>query len=142
MGRYKDAEMLLPTLEPQTRNDWIAYHIRGMILLKTGMRNEAIALFKKGVRTIPFADEVKYFKNALAIANLQVNNFQEAAHDLAMDEEPLTDILRMHIFSEVDRILEAKEAYQRVKECCPSFLVRNKKINALYYRWPSVLNNH
>src|SRR5207302_5046644 len=47
MHRFKEAETLLPSGAPETRDDWIGYHIRGMILLKTGKLRNALNHFKK-----------------------------------------------------------------------------------------------
>ena len=54
MGRFEEAEGLLPTEAPRTRDEWIAYHIRGMILLRSGNLDDAFEIFKTGLESNPF----------------------------------------------------------------------------------------
>ena len=123
MHRFKEAESLLPSGVPETRDDWIGYHIRGMILLKTGKLQNALDHFKIGLDTIPFADERKYFRNALAVAILRQGEFPKAAELLSDNDDAVADVLRIHAFGELRQFGAASKAYKRVERNCPIILI-------------------
>jgi len=70
LERWDDALAMLPTGNVVTRSDWIAYHIRGMILLRKGNLDDAISIFEQGVRDNPRPLDKDYFRSALAVAYL------------------------------------------------------------------------
>lgn len=123
LHRFRDAELLLPTKPPETRDEWIAYHVRGMILLKTNMLRPAIKHFKYGLDSIPFADERKYFQNALAAATLRQRHFHEALDCLGASRSATADALRIHAYGELGNPREALRAYARLSLACPVMLV-------------------
>ena len=123
MQRYDEAEALLPSGPAKTVSDWVAYHIRGMIQLRKGNIGAAVNIFKNGLDGNPWYAQMKYFRNALAIANLRRNSFAEATSKFGDDEEPLTDVLRIHAFGAWGRRAEARQAYSRLETSCPAPLV-------------------
>jgi tetratricopeptide (TPR) repeat protein len=123
MGRYTEAQALLPQAAPRTRDEWVAHHVRGMILLRSGRLDEADYLFRDALATIPFAKQRKYYEKALAISALRQHRLQEAAGYLVNDQEPPADVLRLHVFGEERRVLEARNAYTRLLGNCPRILV-------------------
>lgn len=123
MRQYSEAESLLPTNMPETHDDWIAYHIRGIILLKRDMLELAIRHLQKGLDLIPFADQRQYFRNALAVATLRQRRYHEATEYLREGKDAMTDLLRMHAFGEMRRLEEASQAYGRLVRTCPHNLV-------------------
>lgn len=133
MGRFAEGAQLLPGGEPRTREEWIAYHIRGMILLRTGKLDDAVALLERGLRDNPYADERRYFENALAVANLRLNRFPEALRFLGDDQTPLADVIRMHAFGAVRQTEDARKAYQRIEAMCPPPLILLRDALAALY---------
>lgn len=123
MGRFAEAEVLLPTAEPRTRSEWLAYHIRAMIMLRTDRLDEAVVLLEKGLRECPYADERPYFESALAVASLRRRRFREAVRFLGGGDTPLTDVIRMHAFGALGKPDDVKKAYKRVERACPPPLI-------------------
>jgi len=123
LGRYDEALRLLPADEPRTRDEWVAFHIRGMILLKVGDMGRATKLFEKGLATIPFADERKFFQNALAVCSARQKQLRRAAEYLGSDSSPTTDALRIHVYGALNKCDEARDAYERLASACPPNLI-------------------
>jgi len=123
LRRYKEAESLLPENLPQTRDDWIGYHLRGMILLKRDMIRPAIKHFEEGLAKVPFADQRRYLQKAIVVATIRQRRFHEAAERLGLLEDATTEILRLHTCGELDRIDEASMAYERLRRSCPTVLI-------------------
>jgi len=99
LEKYSDAEKLLPTTPPRTAEEWIASHVRGMILLKTNRLTEAIAHFENGLASVPYARNKKYFKNALAVAFLRQKEFSKASNVLPEATELVTNVLQLHAWA-------------------------------------------
>jgi len=142
MRRYAEAESLLPTATPETRDDWIAYHIKGMLLLKKDMLKPAVRHLKKGLESIPFADQRKYFQNALAVATLRQRQYFEAAQYIGGSQEPTADALRIHAFSELRKFDQASHAYSRLLHVCPPILVPLRDELASKYRLVKSSSRH
>jgi tetratricopeptide (TPR) repeat protein len=98
-GEMSNALSLLPTRPPATRNDWIAYHIRGMILLSQNELDRAIKFFEEGSRATPFAREKRYFQGALSVARMRKGEFEEAARSLQDTGGELGRVLRFHAYA-------------------------------------------
>ena len=101
LNRLDDAIQLLPSSPPQTQEDWIASHIRGMIQLKAGKVDEAIQHFRMGSIEAPFARVRRFFGNALASERLKSGSFHEAAAILeGLTDEPqsqsVSNVLLFH----------------------------------------------
>ena len=131
MGRYDDAEALLSPDLPQTYDEWVGYHIRGMIHLRRGNLDNAREIFETGLQGNPWSSERRYFKNALAIVNLMKRQFRESLIKLGNDPEPLTQILRIHAFGALGERENATQAFRRVESNCPGILIplRNELAN-------------
>ena len=69
------AAELLPRESPATSSDWIGYHIRGMMYLKSGDVENAIAVFTWGVQQNPFHRERQLFEAGLAAAKIRKGEF-------------------------------------------------------------------
>jgi tetratricopeptide (TPR) repeat protein len=122
-GCYNEALSLLPSVQPSTRNDWIAWHIRGMVLLRKNEIENAVRLFEEGRRTIPFASERRYFDGALSLARLQQSNFELAAHSLVNTGGGLSNILRFHAYAGMGNVERARALYVELSERCPAQLI-------------------
>ncbi len=76
--RYREALQLLPSGSPKTIDEWIAHHIRGMVLLRTDRVNEARQLFEEAAVRVPYYEQRRYFRNALAIVRLKAREYEDA----------------------------------------------------------------
>jgi tetratricopeptide (TPR) repeat protein len=122
MKKFEKAEELISIQEPKTRDDWIAFHIKCMILLKTNNYEDAKDKLEFGLKFNPFADQKKYFLNSLSAINLFEGNLDETRNYICEDQTPLTNIIRMHYFCEARQFNEAKKAYSSVKDRCTPIL--------------------
>lgn len=122
-GQFKQAEALLPTNSPNTRDDWIAWHVRGMILLRTNDLDKAIKHFRDGGIQIPFARERRYFDSALAVARMRLGQFEGAVQALSDTEGVLPNILRFHAYAGAGNIDRAKATYIELSTRCSAQLV-------------------
>lgn len=114
--RYEEALVHLGMKEPVTLQDWIGYHILGMIRLRTGQMVEAIRIFDDGVRNNPWPSSREYFSRALALAWLRGRDFQKASNALEHVKSPLlqpvANVLRIHAFGAQGKIEPASIAYE------------------------------
>ncbi|MFO0755176.1 MAG: hypothetical protein U0359_01690 [Byssovorax sp.] len=55
-------------------DDWVGYHIRGMILLRKGDLRAAEKVLDHGVQSCPFPAQRDYFRTALAAVRLRRHN--------------------------------------------------------------------
>jgi tetratricopeptide (TPR) repeat protein len=118
-GEYEQAESLLPTKVPETRDDWIAWHIRGMILFRKNEFQRAVDHFREGEARTPFARERRYFKSALGLARLRIGQFKEATEDLQESSGPLATILRLHAYAGMGDKERARRLFIELTENCP-----------------------
>jgi tetratricopeptide (TPR) repeat protein len=120
LGRYDEALEFLPTTAPQTFDDWIGYHIRGMIMLRTGKRSEAIQIFQEGVHNVPWPASRDYFITALALAWMRNRDFKRATKALgdvrSASLQPAANVLRIHAFGARGDRLRAAEAYDSLSD--------------------------
>ena len=79
LSQYEEALDLLSKGPPQMLRDPVALHIRGMILLKQGLLNEAVRIFERGIRENPQRIHQKYFRSALAVVRLRLQEFQKGS---------------------------------------------------------------
>jgi tetratricopeptide (TPR) repeat protein len=118
LRRYEEALADLPNEELCTLQDWMGYHIRGMILLRMGQVDEALNVFEQGMIGNPWHSEREIFRTALGIAWMRKQNFPKASKVLEEVSTPAlqaqADILRIHAYGEEGKIELAKAAYDRV----------------------------
>jgi tetratricopeptide (TPR) repeat protein len=76
LGRFEEALESLPKESPTTREGWIAYHIRGMAMLRAGHIDEAAAIFLRGSEENPFAEDRDFFRSGLALAKLHEGAYE------------------------------------------------------------------
>jgi tetratricopeptide (TPR) repeat protein len=142
LNRYEDAERLLPSGPPRTRDEWIGYHVRGMILLRTDRIEEAITHFTNGSVTIPYASERRYYENALVIARLRQREFELATKLVKHVSGSVGNILQLHAFGASGRAIQAKNAYARAQDYCPPRLVELRDELASRFRLISLAPKH
>lgn len=115
LNRLDEAEGLLPLGEPRTLDEWIANHVRGMILLKRDRAQEAIDHFSYGLRTVPFFQERAFFENALAVAYIKLEKFERASQVLSGRSRPVSNVLLMHAYAGRGDEKRALDIYQRIQ---------------------------
>jgi predicted Zn-dependent protease len=116
LGRFDEALEFLPDNTAVTLQHWIGYHIRGMILLKTRRRNEAIRILNAGLQGCPWQVQREYFRAGLVVAWLRAGNFKKAKEDLAGVKspqlQPTANVLRLHAFGAEGDLQRASLAYE------------------------------
>ncbi len=142
IGRYSEANELLQIDEPRTRQEWIGFHIKGMLLLRSEQFEEAIQQLQKGLDQTPFMKERQYFENALAIAKLRLERFDEAAALVLHGEDPVTDVLRLHVSGALNNLDSAKQTFGRLKRSCPPVLIPLRDELAARYHLVSAKPEH
>lgn len=133
MGRFVEAQALLPDTVPQTSAEWVAYHIRGMVCLKQDRLDEALDIFTKGSLQTPFYREQKYFENALAATKIRMRKFHEAAKIVHDAEGAIAHVLQIHSYSELGLREAATTAYAAVNDnLSPSIVMLRDELGARY----------
>jgi tetratricopeptide (TPR) repeat protein len=118
LHRYEEALKNLPEGSLDTLQDWIGYHIRGMILLRTGHLDEAFTIFEQGVISNPWPLSREYFRTTLGIVWILRHNYLKASEVLEEVRDPLlqsqADILLIHSYGEMEKPDLAAQAYDRL----------------------------
>ena len=126
MEKWDEALALLPESTPVTLVDWIGYHIRGMILLRMGSIDAAVRIFDKGVREDPRPTSSDYFRTALAVAQLRLEQYQSACATLdsvtSSETRLYADVLRVHALGEMHSDTTG-EAYQKIPGELPPVII-------------------
>jgi tetratricopeptide (TPR) repeat protein len=123
IGDLESAGALLPQTPPKTREDWIAFHIRGMILLRKKKFDEAIVHFSEGSAKIPFKRERRVFDGALCVARIQKGLFQAAATAVERVPGEIPRVLHFHAVTAAGQRARSKEVYKRLSIDCPPQLI-------------------
>jgi tetratricopeptide (TPR) repeat protein len=116
MGKWDEALAELPDKDPVTPAEWVAYHIRGMILLRTGSPELAVQIFERGAQSNPRPAARDYFRTALAVARIKQGNPSLATPILVEVESaalkvPANRIL-VHAFGAQGQTENAAHAYR------------------------------
>jgi tetratricopeptide (TPR) repeat protein len=115
LDRYQDALREISNARPETQDDWVDYHLRGMIALRTHDIPTATRIFEDGVKDSPWYDTRGPFRRALAVARLSESRFVEALESLADECLPIADVLRLHALGVLGETERAKESLARVR---------------------------
>jgi len=138
MSRHEEARAMLGTPEPVCLADWIDLHVRGMIFLKEGNLEEAVAIFQKGL-DCPFPRQRAYFRTALAIAKLRAKEYEAAAR-LASEDRlagTLSAVIRLHAYGELHDEEKAAAAYaDTLKSRNPTAARLREELGARYVLRP------
>ena len=114
MKRFELALLLLPGDEPNSVQDWVAMHVRGMAHLRQGDCDTAINVFKYGIQQCPFPGQLTYFRNALAVAQLGQEQYSDAVATLGNQTSEVSDILHLHAEGKQGHKEKALAAHQRL----------------------------
>lgn len=116
--RFADALELLSDDRLINPDDWIDYHVRGMIFLRQGEVEKAIQIFEIGAENDPHPLSRDYFRGALSIANLRRREFDRVLelleHVSSPALQPVADLARIHAFGEKGEFKRANMAYQKL----------------------------
>lgn len=114
LDRLDEALRKLPDARPEIREDWVGYHIRGMVLLKKGETDKAQRIFEEGVRCIPLSSDREYFQAALALVHLRCREYEAAVSSLEDIQSPVyqpaATVLRFHAYSAKGQVSQAAAA--------------------------------
>ena len=136
LGRYEEALEDLPQA-PSAAQNCTGYHIRGMVLLRSGAITEAIQIFRNGAEHCPIAESVAYFRTALVVAITAQRRYQEALDELNHVALPTlsfqSNVLRLHLFGALGEKERAEAAYAAVKKESP--FVAPALVEELHWRF-------
>lgn len=141
-GLYVEADRLLPRDTPQTYDEWIGFHVRGMMLLRQGELEAAITHFTMGSLNVPYARERRYFENALAVAYLRRREYPAAIKLIDRVAGPMGNVIQLHAYAAVGRRGEAQSAYERTQENCPAQLIELRDELAARYHLSATQPHH
>jgi tetratricopeptide (TPR) repeat protein len=119
LRRFSEAEALLPPVEPQSRAEWMALHVRGMMFLKKGEIHRAHEIFLRGAREAPFFRQRKRFESAVAASSIRLNS---VAAQAGLLDDPIDDVgrlLKVHICSILKDFDCAKRFFAAVNDNLP-----------------------
>jgi tetratricopeptide (TPR) repeat protein len=118
LGRFDDALVTLSKRDLSSFADWVAYHIKGVILLRMGRKREAEQIFEDGALNCGWELSREYFKNSLGLLFLHAGNFPAAVDELKQVKlaalQPPANILRLHVFGALGNTKQARDLYNRI----------------------------
>lgn len=127
MGRYQEALKGLPSQNPVTQNDWIGYHIRGMVLMLTRHFDAAIQIFEDGVVHDPRPASQDYFRTTLAVAHIRQKEYAKASKVLSEVHSPglvvPANALRFHTLGALGHRDEATALYSSLRDVTTPIMV-------------------
>jgi hypothetical protein len=115
LGRYQEALREITDTKPETLSDWVDYHLRGMIALRTHDIPTATKIFEDGANHSSWHEVRVRSRRALAVARLSESRFREALESLADECLPVADVLRLHALGVLGETERAKESFARVR---------------------------
>ncbi|VFM96019.1 MAG: Tetratricopeptide repeat-containing protein [Candidatus Kentron sp. G] len=122
LGEYEQALRLLPQRQPTTQEEWIGWHVRGMIYLDRGDLAQATRDLQLGVEQCPLPSQRDYFRSALALAKTRIGDWAGAREQVDRITNPLleekTNVIRFRIYAHngdragMERTVKALETKQ------------------------------
>jgi tetratricopeptide (TPR) repeat protein len=138
MGDYPAALSILPKDLPASQSEWVAYHIIGMIHMRTGNLIKAEHLFERGSTECPWVSQREYFKTALASLRIQQKRYEEVAplvqEIIYPSIEPIAHVLIMHASGELGNTLLFKQSYESVRDVAAPIVIELRDALAKRYR--------
>lgn len=120
MNDYSTALKLLPTNLPASQGEWIAYHIRGMAKMRSGILNEAESMFEWGIQENPWASHLNYFTTALSSLRVQQERYEEVIplvnEIIHPSIEPIARVLIMHASGELGDIDQFNKSFESIRD--------------------------
>ncbi|MBW2621721.1 MAG: tetratricopeptide repeat protein, partial [Deltaproteobacteria bacterium] len=120
MGDYQSALSYLSDVKPVTDQDWVGYHIKGMIHLNLGNLELAESIFQEGIRDNPNPRGKEFFHNALALVRIKQKEYENAAQLLervsSPDLQTTSNILRVYAFGALGNRERARQAFMEITQ--------------------------
>jgi tetratricopeptide (TPR) repeat protein len=136
-GRFEEALNLLPYEPVHTLQDWVGFHMRGVIYMRQGRLTEAQRVFRLGCEAgLPTA-EADYFRLALAISQLRLGSAKQALEDIAPVKSRKVararSVIRAHALGEDAATEECQQEIARIHAfVLPAYEVVANEIEARY----------
>ncbi|OGW46535.1 MAG: hypothetical protein A2Y66_09065 [Nitrospirae bacterium RBG_13_41_22] len=138
MGDYLNALKILPTNLPATQSEWVAYHIRGMVRMRSGKLEKAEKIFEWGINEIPWVSQRAYFKTALASLRVQQKRYQEVfplvQTIIHPSIEPIAHALIMHASGELGDMPRFNQSYESIQNTSAPVVIELREALAERYR--------
>ncbi len=120
LGDYESALSSLSNAKPVTDQDWIGYHIRGMIQFSLGNLENAESIFNEGIRDYPKPRGKEFFHTALALVKIKQKEYESAAQLLdkvsSPDLQATSNMLRVHAFGALGHRERARQAFMKITQ--------------------------
>ena len=113
----------MPVKSPSTRDDWIANHVYGMVLLRKGDLDKAERVFQFGVDECTWSKERRYFVSGLAIIQIRNGNLNGAESLIRKPNSAFEHILSFQVNSALGNHDRSKESREHLELKCPPVLV-------------------
>ncbi len=141
MGDYPNALKNLPDYLPATHSEWVAYHIRGMVEMRSGHLEKAEKIFEWGINEMPWVSQRAYFKTALATVRVQQKRYPEVAplvHEIVHPSvQPIAHALVMHSSGELRDMPLFNVCYDSIRDTSAPVVVKLREALAGRYRGES-----
>lgn len=138
MGRYSAALSILPKNLPASQSEWVAYHIIGMVHMRSGDLIKAEPIFEWGSTECPWVSQREYFKTALASLRIQQKRYEEVAplvqEIIYPSIEPIAHVLIMHAAGELGNTPLFKQSYESIRDIAAPVVIELRDALAKRYR--------
>jgi tetratricopeptide (TPR) repeat protein len=142
LNRFEAAKELLSDTPPASRDDWIAWHVRGMILVRQERFDEAIKHFEFGAKNTPFVRERRYFDRAMSVAKMRKGKFKEAVEVLEGSGGGISNVLRFHALAGAGDTDRANRYFVELATKCPSQLIELRDAIAARFGFADQISHH
>ncbi len=116
LGQFDEAFGLLSARPPQTRDEWISFHMRAAVEMKRGRFKEADALFARGAQC-PWADVRTGFIATRALLRVRTKRLEAAAELIRSEQSPVAKVIRIDIYRRMGRKSEARPLLRELRDC-------------------------
>ena len=116
LSEFRKALEIVESSQKGERVNWVLEHIRGTCVLRMGETTQAISILKRGCDECRDLKSVRYFRNALAVAQIQARRFAEAQTTLQSTTGETAELLRCHAACEVLQFSTARSSLEIVKD--------------------------
>jgi tetratricopeptide (TPR) repeat protein len=139
---FEAADRLLSDELPISRDDWVAWHIRGMMFVRQERFDRAIEHLEFGAQNTPFAREKRYFNRALSVAKIRKGRFAEAFEVLEGGGGGISNVLRFHALAGAGDRNGASSYFAELAAKCPSELIELKDAIAARFGFSDQISQH
>lgn len=116
LREYEKALEIVETSQNGERMNWVLEHIRGICLLRMGETTQATSVLKRGCEECRDLNQVRYFRSAMALTQIQAKEFSDAQSTLQSTTGETAELLRCHAACEVLQFSAARSSLEIVKD--------------------------